>query len=115
MTMTEEQLFRTIEPPPLKRGGEYYFAVPGARALIEKCNANDIAIIGIEAFRVTPSTVEPELGLIADFSSSLASHWSEVISINNGAAKEFLANAPQDLLFTFVLCSSDEYSERFHS
>jgi hypothetical protein len=115
MNMTEDQLFRSIKPPPLKRGGEYYFAVAGAFALIEECNANDIAVIGIEAFRVTSGAVEPDLGLIADFSPSLGSQWSEVVSLNNRAAKEFLTKAPQDLLFTVVLCTSNEYSERVPS
>ncbi len=109
--MTEEELVQMVEPRPVKRGRGYYFTWPAALEFVRKCEATDFAVLGIEAFRLTPTSTEPDTNLIADFSPSLALRgWPDVKARSNSDAHNFLTNAPKDRFFTFVVWSSAEHA-----
>ena len=80
----------------VKRGGEIYFDRDAAIRLIEQCAVEEFAILGVEAFRLSDGSTEPDPAWIADFSSLVNEQ-------STRAAEDFVRRAPRDRYFNFVV------------
>ncbi|MBS0352037.1 MAG: hypothetical protein JSR33_12825 [Proteobacteria bacterium] len=59
----------------LFQGGELYIRAPFLLEFIEECAKQNIAIIGIEGFKVINNQLEPKLDAIVDFSELTHADW----------------------------------------
>ncbi len=82
--------------------------------LVETCNANNIAVVGIEGFIHTGGKIEPRLDLIADFSSLKSGDWQSYKASCNAAAERFLRASSQvpNVVFSFVLLAEHQWKAR---
>jgi hypothetical protein len=78
-TMTGEDLEREFESRDTRRGGTLILPAPDALALIQRARREHVPVLGLDAFRLTPSTTQPDLANSIDFSgaSCRTNPWAE--------------------------------------
>ena len=96
------------------RGNELYVKIPFAAKFIEESDKEQLAIIGIEGFRLNESRLEPQLDMIADFSGYIKGNYRLCIQLCNQAARGFLDSylsnkQYMDTVFNFFLINKDEF------
>jgi hypothetical protein len=94
-----------------------FFDLPKAMRFIDKCERDDLAILGIEGFVREPDGVRPQLDLIADFSPKGVvgeETWEEYRPQVNQTARKFLkfAQSTPNVVFEFVTWSKDDWLVR---
>lgn len=97
----------------LMLGGELYLRLGDALNFVKECEANNLAVIGIEGALMERNNLIPQIDKIYDASSSNSNSWEKYRgSVNNGALK-FLENlsVTEGLYFTSVVISELEYME----
>jgi len=105
----EKKLFETFSGRAIRRGNEVYFDRDLAMQFLDLCDRDDFTVIGLEGFRITDTTTEPQMAWIADYSGRLGSGPSAVIrELNNAEARRFIRSAPEDLTFNFVVVGGNE-------
>jgi hypothetical protein len=95
------------------QGNELYLPASTALELINKAEAGNLAVIGLEGFTKVGERLRPRLDLIADYSRATGGQWEEFRKVCNQAAARFIENAPpeSDLVFSPVLTSEREHEE----
>ncbi|MBL8701508.1 MAG: hypothetical protein JNK67_24225 [Alphaproteobacteria bacterium] len=93
-----------------------YLPAKQALALLDACEANDLAVIGLDGFvaNLRAPRLEPRNDVILDSSRIEAPGWVEFRDRANAAAREMLrrhATVP-DLVFEFVLRSRSESQQK---
>jgi hypothetical protein len=110
---SESQLFETFADRAVRFGSEFYFSKAPAIEFIEACDENDFAVIGIEGFRINETMIQPDMGLIADYSEHLRDgNWPEMRRLNNAAARRFLEDVDSDVFLNFVIIDSFKAARR---
>lgn len=74
------------------QSSETYLPPSVGLEMVNECQKNDLAVISIETFVLEGTLMHPQLDLIADYSSTKATHWHEYRDICNDAAKRFLTD-----------------------
>ena len=64
--------------------------------MLELCDRNSIAIIGIDGFFLRDGDLHPRLDQIADYSSAVADAWDSFVRICNDSAQAFLQSLCSD-------------------
>lgn len=113
MNFRERRLFGVFRDSAIRRGNEFYFDRDRAMRFLETCDREDLAVVGIECFRITSDATEPDMNFIADYSSRLQSvEWPEARRMINAEARQFVASASEGLFFNFVVSSSEEHRQQ---
>jgi hypothetical protein len=95
---------------------EMYLSPSAGLEIVDECQKNDLAVIGIETFVLKGDLMQPRLDLIADYSSTRITDWHEYRAICNASAtlflkdlfsKELLLSDP--LVVSFVISSQSEW------
>ena len=94
--LTESEITDRFRPKGTKRGEELFLSLSHAVALLELCDRNSIAIIGIEGFFLRDGDLHPRLDEIADYSSAVADAWDSFVRICNDSAQAFLQSLCSD-------------------
>ena len=92
-------------------GGELYLASAAACDFVAACQENDIAVLGIEGFKVSGGKKSPLLDCIADYSATSADTWQDFCQLCNEYSHKFLAAQPldQNIVFNLVTMAEDEW------
>ena len=102
----EQRILTKVHGDVVSRGGEHFLDRHAALEFVAMCEQDNLAVIGIEGFRVTENGTQPDLEYIADYSSRLdAFEWPAVRCANNDDAKRFIELAPNILYFSFVVAA----------
>lgn len=77
--MTGEDLEHEFEARGTRRGGTLILPAPDALALIQRARKERVPVLGLDAFRLTVSTTQPDLANSIDFSgaSCRTNPWAE--------------------------------------
>ena len=115
--LTEQQLFEEFRQCAfvIAHDGAPYLDVPHALAFVDACQANDLAVLGLDGFVAdrNEQSLNVRDALIVDCSSIEASQWPQFRDKANSFARGFLleqAGEP-DLVFEFVLWSAAERTQ----
>lgn len=92
--LTESEVYSLFADRMVVRGAEHYLQPSDAVELVDVCDENDLAVVGIEAFYVEEGGIAPISGLIADFSRGDARHWVEYRQACNAESSGFLRRIP---------------------
>lgn len=88
--------------PTLIWGGVPLFNISDGIGLVEYCQKNDLAVLGIEGFEVRGDQRIPDMDCIVDFSASLNDEYFVAKSLE--ASKRILSGLPNGSIFLeFVL------------
>ncbi len=95
----------------ISRGGEIYLRWESIAKFTNMCTQNNIAIIGIEGFKLKEEKIIPDMDLIADFSCSKDTAWNDYLQGCNESTKLFFDRivSGSNLIFCFTLLSEDEW------
>ncbi len=109
--MTEEELLRQYKTRGIIRGRELYLNLPDATNFISDCQANNLAVVGIEGFRESEGTITPDLNIIADYTDASPSDWDAFRNTCNSAAEQLIRSITTNgsLLINFVILSQTEW------
>ena len=77
--MTGEDLEREFESRGTRRGGTLILPAPDALALVQRARGAGVGVLGVDAFRLTPTTTQPDLMHSLDLSgaSCRTNPWAE--------------------------------------
>ena len=108
--LSEQDLLTRFRNRGQMHGGELYLSSAAARDFVAACQENEIAVVGIEGFKVSGGKRLPLLDRIADYSATSADTWQDFCRLCNECSHKFLADQPldQNLAFTLVTLSKDE-------
>ena len=112
MTMlSESDILQRYSERGFVQSSEIYLSSSVGLKMVDECQKNDLAIISIETFVLKDTLIQPRLDLVADYSSTQASHWHEYRDICNEAAKRFLTEllSSNQLVVSFVIQSQSEW------
>lgn len=85
-------------------GNVALFNISDSRTLLSACEKNDIAVLGIEGFRVLKNCRVPDMDCIADFSKLLLSSERYFSANSREKAKKFIDDfTSDDILLEFTL------------
>ena len=92
-------------------GGELYLSSTAAHDFVAACQENEIAVVGIEGFRVSGGKRIPLLDCIADYSATSAHTWQDFCRLCHEYSHKFLSAQPldQNMVFNLVTMSKDEW------
>ena len=91
--------------PVLDRSGVLLVARDHCLALISQCENSEVLILGIEGFTLNGASIQPEMDLIADFSSLLPLDRLHASRQSCDCARTFFEQVPNasDKMFSFEL------------
>lgn len=89
--MNEAQFWKGLGITPVEIGSEQFWSLAQAREVLRGCEANGIAIIGLEGFFVERGQVQALLEAIADFSSAAGAEWGSFVRACSRETKDVLA------------------------
>jgi len=92
--MTFEQILDGFRRRGIVRGGEILLTPGDALDVVSRCEASDLAVIGIEGMQVNDDHTTPLQDLIADCSSVSATTWNEYRDVASACSRAFLARLP---------------------
>jgi hypothetical protein len=92
--MTFDEILERFRHGSELRGGEVLLSPGYALKVVSLCDRNELAVIGIESFRLSNDETEPLLDLIADCSQAVSSDWGTYRTAANNCARSFLAQLP---------------------
>jgi len=109
--LSEQDLLTCFRHRGQMHGDELYLSSTAARDFVAACQENEIAVVGIEGFKVSGGKRLPLLDGIADYSATSADTWQDFCRLCNESSHKFLAAQPldQNLAFTLVTLSKDEW------
>jgi hypothetical protein len=109
--LSESDILQRYSERGFVQSSEVYFPLSIGLEIVDECQKNNLAVISIETFVLEDSLIQPRLDLIADYSSTKATHWHEYRDICNEAAKLFLMNllSSDKLVVNFVIESQSEW------
>jgi hypothetical protein len=109
--LSVDDITKQFRPYQARASKELYLDAQHALDFVRTCDANAIAVIGIEGFTLSGGKIIPRLDMIADFSSATAADWPTYQAMCNRAAIAFLTNAltEPDIVFTFELLPAAEW------
>jgi hypothetical protein len=109
--LSEHELLARFHDYGQIHGGELYLASTAAHDFVAACQENEIAVVGIEGFKVSGDKRLPLLDCIADYSATSADTWQDFCRLCNKYSHEFLAAQPLDqhIVFNLVTMSKDEW------
>jgi hypothetical protein len=76
------------------RGKELLLTPGDALEALLLCERSDVAVVGVEAFRLHGDTTEPLQNLIADCSPPPSANWRSYCENANTCARQFLGQLP---------------------
>ena len=85
--------------PTMLWGNVPLFSVSDSLLLMEYCVKNDIAVLGVEGFRVKDNSIIPDMNYIADLSELAALTGKSFPGKSVEAVKKFLDLVPMDGVF----------------
>ena len=92
-------------------GGVELFNLELSREVLDACKKYDVAVLGIEGFRVLEDLRVPDMGCIVDFSTLIKNLGSGFPAYSRMAAREFIENfVDNEILLEFVLAEFQENS-----
>ena len=111
--ITEDEIQSRFADRAIRRGEERYFNLATGYEFIEACAESNLAIVGVEGFRLIRDGLCPQLDVVADFSTYQAPQWREFQSHVTTSAKAFLdAIADRSLLVNFTVLSLPEWRRK---
>jgi len=110
--MTFEQILDGFRRRGIVRGGELLLAPGDALDIVSRCEANNLAVIGIEGMQVSDDHTTPLQDFIADCSSASAATWNEYRDIASACSRAFLTRLParSSLFVSLTVIGADEWS-----
>ncbi len=113
--MIFEQVLDGFRRRGIIRGGELLLAPGDALELVSRCEASDLAVIGIEGMLVDDDHTTPLQDLIADCSSVSATTWNEFRDVANACSRAFLARLParQSLFVSLTAIGAIDWSHGY--
>ncbi len=113
--MTIERLYRQFHDFAFESADEVYLPVGAAESAVDAADDYDVAILGIEIFRRTPTGLLPQPE-IADFSNLHADSWEAYRQRCNELARQFLRPLTNLTVWVnFVFVEPQEWSDRASS
>jgi hypothetical protein len=113
---TETELYAPyLGRAKVQSGGEIFLNPSDSLDLVATCERMEIAVIGVEAFRIDARGTMPYSDAIADYSPRTTTPWRVFEQQCNRSALNFLqraiASKGQETWFSFVLLDSAEYDD----
>ncbi|MFM0028371.1 hypothetical protein PQR70_19145 [Paraburkholderia madseniana] len=113
MTIYEKILEKYRSASIGEPGTEIYVEGEAALGIPADCEDNNVAIIGVDTFTITPGSTYPHLDGIADYSPKVRRPWDDFRQRCNKAALEFmqemLTEKGANTYFSVVIIDVDEY------
>ena len=98
----------------LIRGDEAFFDLKTAEAVVDYCEAHNLAISGMEGVTVEAGGLRPRLDCIADFSRDPGSSWEETVTKWDEGARRVLEaweDTCPDVRVSMTVMSPEEWSQ----
>ena len=112
--LSEEEVLEQFRGKARLADGDIYLAQDDVSALVNVCQENDLAVLGLEGGTHDGKNFLPNLDMILDCSlDGPLTTWEEKRDICNRSALDFLESLarPEDLLLIPVLMSREQWDE----
>ena len=109
--LSEQDLLTRFRDRGQLHGGELYLSSAAARDFVTACQENEMAVVGIEGFRVSGGKRISLLDCIADYSATSADTWQDFYHLCNEYSDKFLAAQPleRNIVFSLTTIAKDEW------
>jgi len=109
--LSEKELIDGFKSKGTFQGGELYLDTASALEFLDASQRNDMAVIGVEAFRRDNGHVTPLLDQIADFSTCKKESWPAFKDSCSNWSKEFIEQLPKGkgVVASFTLMTKSEW------
>lgn len=88
--MDEEELIQRFAERGVNRGAEWFFSPSVCLELVDECERNSLAVVGIEGFKIVDSKVFPKVDLITDWSEIEATNWAAFVAETSALSRKFI-------------------------
>lgn len=112
--LSEQQVIRQYQDAGFLRGNELYLEPKVALDFVATCEANELAVVGVEGFTLRNERLIPRMDLIADWSSASAAKWDEYRRKCNQLSAAFVDRYQNemDLVMNLTVLSKTEWQHR---
>jgi hypothetical protein len=113
MALSKESIEKTFSRVGIVRGRSLYLNSSHAIDFVKACDANDLAVVRIEAIELLGTKLHPRLDLIADYLSPpedwAGFSWRRFLRVCNTAALDFISRVSgENILFYLIAQSRDD-------
>lgn len=114
--LSENEIVNRFRHRGMTRGaGSLYLEIPIALDFLATCEANNLAIIGVEGFLYNDKkdTIQPIMDYIEDYSDIEAPHWKAYRNLCNQRCRDFLCHLPSksEFVVNLVVISQAEWQQ----
>jgi hypothetical protein len=93
----------TMNPPFIQRGRMSLYSVEAAKDAVRKLQSRGAAVVGIEGFSVTETTIEPLMDYIAHWPEAPRQPWGRYVELCAAYCLEVLSDWEHDLPSDFMV------------